>query len=240
MLKLIVLGIFFICTSVVSDWPKLIGEFVLCTNQQQFQVCYRVVPVSSPTIGAGASTFWDCRLKSLYYGDYFGNADSPVLFRYDTIANIHYSAKIQGYTGGVSTFIPMSCVINQFVVGLGTCIAVVYWDGFSATAIKLREIFCVDQSFSNHVITYSKADPKRRLYVGSAQFSYCDPKVPAESSLYRNDRLQGVVKNFGEIRASSSMDWDIRTNHFYHKDVCQFNIMQYHWSPLTGELSKNF
>lgn len=161
-----------------------------------------------------------------------------MLFRYDYVANIHYSASIQGYTAGVSNLIPLNCALNQFIVTLGTCAAVIYWDGFSRTATKLREIFCVDQGFANHVITYAKVDPKRRLYVGSAQFSYCDPKIPPESSLYRYDRLQGVVKNFGGIRASSAMDWNIRTNQFYYKDVCQSSIMEYQWSPLNGELSK--
>lgn len=152
----------------------------------------------------------------------------------------HYSASIQGYSGGVSNFMPLSCVANQFLAVLGTCTAIVYWDGFSSTAIKLRELFCVDQGLSNHIVTYAKADPKRRLYEGSAQTSYCDMKVPPESSLFRYDRLQGVVKIFGGIRASSAMDWNLKTNQFYHKDVCQNSLMEYQWSPLTGDLSKNF
>lgn len=155
------------------------------------------------------------------------------------MTKLHYSATIQGYNAGVSTLIPLNCAPNQFLVTLGTCAAVVYWDGFSSTAIKLREIFCVDQGLSNHVITYSKADPKRRLYVGSAQFSYCDTKIPPESSLYRYDRLQGVVKIFGGIRTSAAMDWNLKTGQFYHKDVCQFNVMEYQWSPITGDLCKN-
>lgn len=200
-----------------------------------------MIPIStSPIIGASASTFWDCVTKSVYYGDFFGSGTGPVLFRYDSVANIHYSARIQGYSGGVSNLIPMSCAPNQFVAILGTCAAAVYWDGFSATAIKLREIFCVDQSFTNHVITYARADPKRRMYSGTAQTTYCDSKVSPESSLYRYDRIRGVVKNFGGLRASSAMDWNILTGRFYHKDVCQYNIMEYQWSPLTGELSKNF
>ncbi len=200
-----------------------------------------MIPVSpSPIIGASASTFWDCRTKSVYYGDYFGSGAKPVLYRYDYVANRHFSASIVGYKGGVSNLIPMSCAPNQFVAILGTCAVAIYWDGFTGTAIRLRDIVCVDQGFPNHVVTYAKADPKRRLYEGTAQFSYCDTKVPAESSLYHYDRLQGAVKNFNNLRASSAMDWNIRTGQFYHKDVCQANIMEYQWSALTGELSKNF
>lgn len=200
-----------------------------------------MIPISSsPVIGASASTFYDCVAKSVYYGDYFGSGTGPVLFRYDMVANIHYSAKIQGYNGGVSNLIPMSCAPNQFVAILGSCAAAIYWDGFSATAIKLREIFCVDQTFTNHVVTYAKADPKRRLFSGTAQTSYCDSKVPPESSLYRYDRIQRVVRNFNGLRASAAMDWNTLTNRFYHKDVCQNNLMEYHWAPLTGELSKHF
>lgn len=162
-----------------------------------------------------------------------------MLFRYDYVTRLHFSASIQGYNGGVSNFIPLNCAPNQFLVTLGTCAAIVYWDGFSVSATKLREIYCVDQGFPRHVITYAKADPKRRLYTGTAQTSYCDTKVPPESALYKYDRIQGAVKLFGGIRASASMDWNIKTGQFYTKDVCQNNIMEYQWSPLTGDLSKN-
>lgn len=194
---------------------------------------------SSPLVGATASTFFDCRARSVYYGNYFGSGTSPVLFRYDYVTKITFSASIQGYSGGVSNLIPMSCALNQFVTILGSCVTAVYWDGFSGTAIKLREIFCVDQSFANHVITYAKADPKRRLYVGSAQTSYCNTAVPPESSLY-NYRLLNVNKNFGGLRASGGMDWNIRTRQFYTKDACQNNLMEYQWNPLTGQLSESF
>lgn len=191
---------------------------------------------SSPSVGSTTSSFWDCRTKNLYYVDYFGSGS--VLFRYDYATNRHFSASISGYTGSVSSLIPLSCALNQFLVTLGTCAAIIQWNGFSSTAKKLRELFCVEQNFPNHVITYSKADPKRRLYTGTAQFSYCDATIEPESSLYRYDRYRGVVKNFNGIRTSSGMDWNIRTRQFYFKDVCEPNLMEYQWNPLTGELSK--
>lgn len=176
----------------------------------------------------------------MYYGDYFGSATKPAIFRYDTIANIHYSANIQGYSGGVSNLIPLNCLINHFTVSLGTCQAVIYWDGVSTTAIKLREVFCVDQSYTDHVITYGKADPKRRLYVGTAQFSYCNATVPAQSSLYRYEWLFGAVSNYEGLRTAAGMGWNARTGKFYNKDVCSSSLMEYQWSPFTGELRKNF
>ncbi|KAJ6643787.1 putative sugar lactone lactonase YvrE [Pseudolycoriella hygida] len=209
---------------------QIIFGIFLCTTAVE---CYRVVQVTSPTIGASSSTFWDCRTKSLYYSDYFGS----LLYRYDYVANIHYTATIVGNTLGISGLIPLNCAVNQYLVTIEDCVAVVYWDGFSSTAIKLREVVCVGQGIADQVITYSKADPTRRLFTGTAGINYCNVAFPAESSLFRFDRIQGLVKNFNGMRTSGAMDWNIATGQFYHKDICDLTLMEYQWSPINGALS---
>ncbi|KAJ6636275.1 putative sugar lactone lactonase YvrE [Pseudolycoriella hygida] len=207
----------------------VIGVLLSCISVD----CYQVTQIDGPLVGDSVSTFWDCKTKNLYYSDYFGFGDSPVLFRYDFVRNVHFAARIQGYSSGqVGNLIPLNCAINQFLVSLGSCVAVVYWDGFSTTAIKLRERSCVDQG---RIVTFAKVDPRQRLFVGSGEHTYC--VAPEGSWLYRFAPLQGLVKSLSGVGVSGGMDWNVLTNQFYHRDVCQSSITEYQWSPLSGSLS---
>lgn len=162
-----------------------------------------------------------------------------MLFRFDYVNRRHYSANILGSTGGISNLIPLNCARNQFLALIGPCAIVIYWDGFSGIAIKLRDVYCVEPVSTNQIISYAKVDPKRRVYTGTVHITYC-AKMPPASSIYRYDKIQGVVQTVAGIGASGGMDWNIRTKQFYHIDVCQNTITEYQWSFLTGALSKNF
>lgn len=122
------------------------------------------------------------------------------------------------------------------MVGWEHCLYVIEWDGFSSEAYKVEKLFCLEKKFEYHGLGGVKCDPTGRLYVGTRNARFCDPKQPFDCALYSYDKHRGLQKVATGFKVSDGMAWSPNGNCLYHIDDCTFDIKQYKWNSHTGEL----
>lgn len=180
------------------------------------------------------------KTQSLYYNDF--STTKPTLLRYDYRENRVYSARIRNRTEFTSFIIPIECKKNQFAVGLGRNIEIIYWDGRSDEADVIRTVVNVEPNdfFKTNSLNDAKADPYGRFYGGTERSLFCkdDPSV-ANGTFFMYTKRNGVVTLRNDVYSSNGLTWDKKKRKFYYVDSCKFDIKEYDWDPKTGAICKH-
>lgn len=138
--------------------------------------------------------------------------------------------------------IPIKGCANQFGVGIGRSLRVVFWDGISTQAYVIRTAFEVetDSKYSENVFDTAKADPKGRFYAGAFRQSTCSNSTAPSGSLYRYSKKQGVKQVTRNIKVSGGLGLNGKTKRMYFLDSCRNQMKEYKWSSKTGALCEHF
>lgn len=63
-----------------------------------------------------------------------------------------------------------------------------------------------------------------------------NPDSPANSSLYRYSKKDGLVRLLDNLRVANGLAWNRKTNKFYYVDSCDFYVREYDWNPNNGDI----
>jgi len=206
---------------------------------------YKVEQVPSPQSTVGEGPHWDADTQSLYYVDILKNNFS--IHRHDVTENKTYSATIEGESQ-VSFIIPIDGTTDLFAVGIQRRVGVIQWDGKSSEAKVLRIVFDVAQSDELQKFNDGKADPIGRFYGGTVRTGKVEDNfednldelftnVTAACSLYRYDAKSKVVQLRDKVKLSNGLAWNEAKNKFYYIDSLDYDIKEFDYDPVTGDLS---
>uniref|UniRef100_A0A1S4GW88 Regucalcin n=1 Tax=Anopheles gambiae TaxID=7165 RepID=A0A1S4GW88_ANOGA len=177
-----------------------------------------------PFLQLGEAPHWDGESQSLYYVCIL----SSTLHRYDWKENKTYSAKIEGSTYA-SFVIPVKGRKGEFVVGSGTRLLLVSWDGCSETATIVKVLTDLGEEEADHRFNDGKVDGQGRLYAGTmlAEDSRNHFEMD-DGKLYRFDAGRGqMVPLKSKVHISNGLTWSARTGKFYYIDSFAFDIKEY-------------
>lgn len=199
---------------------------------------FEVELIPSPRTLVGTRCHWDVASQSLFYCDVYGN-DSAIL-RFDYGENKVYKAGIDGET--VTPFIlPVASTTDEYAVGLGKRVGVVQWDGKSPKAILKRVPFEVDGDKKDNRFNAAKADPSGRFYGGTMLSEKVgDCYTNADGKVFKYVPGEGVTEVLKDIYISNGMAWDEKLNKFYYIDSGKFDVKEYDYDPVTGNVCKFF
>lgn len=174
------------------------------------------------------------RTQSLYYVDIAGNKSS--LLRYDYNENRVYQAYIEN--AAILLFIlPINCAKGFFLVGIDLKAVIVYWNGRSTKATVIFTLFEFDESPSN-VINDIKTDERGRFYGGTKSVESCDTGAQPTSGFYKYNKGKGLEQLIDHVYISNGLTWVRETNKFYYVDSCTYDIKEFDYNPITGNLCK--
>ncbi|XP_035916283.1 regucalcin-like isoform X3 [Anopheles stephensi] len=122
----------------------------------------KVEVLPGPFLQLGEAPHWDVESQSLYYVCILGST----LHRYDWKENQTYTAKLEGSTYA-SFIIPVSGRQGEFVVGSGTRLLLVAWDGLAPTATIVKVLTDLGEEEADHRFNDGKVDGQGRLYAGT-------------------------------------------------------------------------
>ncbi|VVC33134.1 Six-bladed beta-propeller, TolB-like,SMP-30/Gluconolactonase/LRE-like region,Senescence marker [Cinara cedri] len=128
------------------------------------QVMFNVEPVS-PTLTLGEGPHWHPPTQSLYFVELFQGK----INRYHPETNGYFSASIEGYNGIVSLVIPIEFKPDTFVVGLGSSIGTVEWDGRSNKTSRPKYMKLIDDTPGNN-LNDGKVDAIGRLWIDTYKY----------------------------------------------------------------------
>jgi len=80
------------------------------------------------------------------------------------------------------------------------------------------------------------SDKKGRFYVKDFNSKLCSDSTP-RCSIYKINNDGSAQKEITNIKSPSGMIWNEALNKFYYVDLCQPNINECNWNPLTGDLT---
>ncbi|XP_053675605.1 regucalcin-like [Anopheles nili] len=184
----------------------------------------KVTVVPGPLLQLGEGPHWDVDSQSLYYVCIL----SSTLHRYDWRESKTYSASIEGSTYA-SFVIPVKGHPGQFVVGSGTQLLVVTWDGRAPVA-KVKQVLAdLGTDAADHRFNDGKADAQGRLYAGTmlAEDSRNHFEMD-DGKLYRFDAPRGqMVPLKSKVHISNGLTWSARTGRFYFIDSFAFDVKEY-------------
>uniref|UniRef100_A0A182K3L9 Regucalcin n=1 Tax=Anopheles christyi TaxID=43041 RepID=A0A182K3L9_9DIPT len=184
----------------------------------------KVEVLPGPFLQLGEAPHWDSETQSLYYVCIL----SSTLHRYDWQGNKTYSAKIEGSTYA-SFVIPVKGRKGEFVVGSGTRLLLVSWDGLTETATIVKVLTDLGEEEADHRFNDGKVDGHGRLYAGTmlAEDSRNHFEMD-DGKLYRYDAGRGqMVPLKSKVHISNGLTWSARTGKFYYIDSFAFDIKEY-------------
>ena len=179
-----------------------------------------------PQVLVGGKPFWNN--GNLFYVDMFGKA----LYRYSFAEDKAYKTVIAGNDKMTGIFLPIKNNPNQYIVGMGNTVGTISWDGHSASATKVRELFHVAPTSTLNGLFVS---PKNDFYTGdydSARFCGA-PQRQSVFGYLRNKQLKTFAT---DTESSAGMVLIEATNTVYHIDACLQVIKSFKWNPSNGEL----
>uniref|UniRef100_A0A182MZB9 Regucalcin n=1 Tax=Anopheles dirus TaxID=7168 RepID=A0A182MZB9_9DIPT len=184
----------------------------------------KVEVLPGPFLQLGEAPHWDGDSQSLYYVCIL----SSTLHRYDWQEGKTYSATLEGSTYA-SFVIPVKGRRGEFVVGSGTRLLLVSWDGRAATATVARVLTDLGPEAADHRFNDGKVDGEGRLYAGTmlAEDSRNHFEMD-DGKLYRFDAGRGQMMPLkSKVHISNGMTWSARTGRFYYIDSFAFDIKAY-------------
>lgn len=137
----------------------------------------------------------------------------------------------------IGFIVPVKSNNQQFVLGAGTKLTLVEWDGKSAKGKFIRDIAEVEKDKVNTRFNDAKADPKGRLFAGTMRLEDVGDIFAARwGSFYRfnKDGSYEVVKT--NIGVSNGLCWYEKLNKFYYIDSIDMDVKEYDYEPATGSI----
>uniref|UniRef100_A0A182T8N5 SMP-30/Gluconolactonase/LRE-like region domain-containing protein n=1 Tax=Anopheles maculatus TaxID=74869 RepID=A0A182T8N5_9DIPT len=185
----------------------------------------KVEVLPGPFLQLGEAPHWDVESQSLYYVCIL----SSTLHRYDWKENQTYTANLEGSTYA-SFVIPVSGRKGEFVVGSGTRLLLVTWDGLSATATIVKVLTDLGAEEADHRFNDGKVDGRGRLYAGTmlAEDSRNHFEMD-DGKFYRFDAGRGqMVPLKSKVHISNGLTWSARQpDRLYYIDSFAFDIKAY-------------
>lgn len=163
-----------------------------------------------------------------------------IFHRYDYAQNRLYSATLEGGVINPTFVIPLAGCRDELVVSNDKRIVVVRWDGVSPTAVTLRNMTAIEQDpiyASNH-LDLAGVDPKGRLVTGTYRTVGCVRTTDVNGTVYvfrKNGEAVPLIHNLDTV---AGFAWNKRKKLFYFFDSCTYTIIEYKWSPKTGNIRK--
>ncbi|XP_055545457.1 regucalcin-like [Wyeomyia smithii] len=185
---------------------------------------YKVEEIPGPHVELGEGPHWDDQTQSLYYV----SLSEATIHRLDHKSNKVYSAKVEGCTYA-SFIIPVKDRSNEFIVGDGTRVVLISWDGLSDRANVLSCVADLGQEAAGHRWNDGKVDSQGRLYAGMMiTESGGNPFEVNTGKFYRFDaRSRTFFQQLSDIYISNGLTWNERTKKFYYVDSGAHDIKEY-------------
>uniref|UniRef100_A0A182W7R0 Regucalcin n=1 Tax=Anopheles minimus TaxID=112268 RepID=A0A182W7R0_9DIPT len=184
----------------------------------------KVEVLPGPFLQLGEGPHWDGESQSLYYVCIL----TSTLHRYDWRENRTYTAKLEGSTYA-SFVIPVQGRKGEFVVGSGTRLLLVSWDGLAELATIVKVLTDLGEEEADHRFNDGKVDGQGRLYAGTmlAEDSRNHFEMD-DGKFYRFDAGRGqMVALKSKVHISNGLTWSARTGKFYYIDSFAFDIKEY-------------
>uniref|UniRef100_A0A182IYV2 Regucalcin n=1 Tax=Anopheles atroparvus TaxID=41427 RepID=A0A182IYV2_ANOAO len=183
----------------------------------------KVDVLPGPLLELGEGPHWDAESQSLYYVCIL----TSTLHRYDWKEGKTYSASIEGSTYA-SFVVPVKGRRGEFVVGSGTRLVLVSWDGRSERATLGQVLADLGGDEADHRFNDGKVDAQGRLYAGTmlAEDSHNHLEMDG-GKLYRLDGGGQIVPLKSKVHISNGLTWSARTNKLYYIDSFAFDIKEY-------------
>jgi gluconolactonase len=139
-----------------------------------------------------------------------------------------------------SFIIPLKGFDDQFVISSTKKLLVIEWDGRSPKAKVIRTVGEVDKGPVDTVFNDGKADPRGRLFSGTMR-KIVDGDLYKEplGTFYRYSKENhGFVALKSKIGISNGLAWNTATNKFYYVDSLAFDVKEFDYDPITGDICK--
>lgn len=134
--------------------------------------------------------------------------------------------------------IPVEGNQQQFVVGSGTNVLLIQWDGQSPKAQLVKVIQEVEKDKFSTRFNDAKADPRGRLFAGTMRLAECGDIFAARwGTFYRYTNATGFVPIKTHIGVSNGLCWNEQKNKFYYIDSCALDVKEFDYDPDTGNIS---
>lgn len=192
---------------------------------------YKVEEIPGSQLELGEAPHWDEKRQSLYYV----SLTEATIHRLDHKKNKVYSATVDG-CGSTSFIVPVKGLSSEFVVGDGTRLVLITWDGISAKAHIVKVIADLAGQESGNRWNDGKVDSKGRLHAGTMTtqpncFEVCT------GSFYRFDAGKiSFEKQFGDVFISNGLAWNDKAKKFYYVDSAAYEVREFDVDK-NGDLS---
>lgn len=199
-----------------------------------------ITPIPTPIIPSISSPTWDDVTQSLYFIKYETSGQESSIFRYSYIDGVLYSAYIEGYNSPLF-IVPVTEKCRDcndlFVIGMGSLVLTIKWDGRSNRAVVVDRLFAIDVLIPSNRLAVARTSPEGHLYAGTL-FDPMFCNASAKLSFYRYDRSRGVVRIFGDVISTTGIAFNKRIHTLYHLDTCQLLLTEFDVDPKTSEICK--
>lgn len=126
---------------------------------------------------------------------------------------------------------------NLFVVGVGSQVVTIEWNGKSTRAKVVRQLFTMDANIPSSRTGMARASPKGRFFGGTYYYPM-DCTKPTVLSYYRYDTSKGLVRLFGDLGSTGGIAFNVEARKMYHLTYCRLLLTEYDWDPDTGDICK--
>ncbi|XP_058819338.1 regucalcin-like [Topomyia yanbarensis] len=186
---------------------------------------YKVEQIPEPHLLLGEGPHWDGQRLSLYYV----SLPEATIHRLDYRQNKVYNATVEGCKYA-SFIIPVKGRSNEFVLGDGTRLVIVSWDGISEKAQVVKVLADLGEKAAGHRWNDGKVDSCGRLYAGT-MINEEDGRNPFEANtgrFYRYDaRSESFVEQLSGLFISNGLVWNDKSKKFFFIDSGTHDIKQF-------------
>uniref|UniRef100_R4G322 Regucalcin n=1 Tax=Rhodnius prolixus TaxID=13249 RepID=R4G322_RHOPR len=182
-------------------------------------------------VQTGEGPHWVAKEKALYFVDINGFG----VHRYDTKENKHTSVKLDDTVGFV---IPIKNKTGKFVIGYGTNITILEWDGISSN-YNLQHKYQVEQDKPKNRFNDAKADVNGNLWLGTMERD--EPLgnfTKYVGSLYRvlstNCKLDTELSS---VSISNGITWNAENTIMYYIDSLTRKIDVFDYDLRTATIA---
>nr|BAN20343.1 anterior fat body protein [Riptortus pedestris] len=176
----------------------------------------KIEKLSLPPLGLGEGPHWSVDSESLYLVD----IHTSELFRYHPSSGKYYSVKLDVPSIGFVT--PVAGTKDQFLIGAGTDLQIVKWDGISSSVESLNVIHSLSDELKTNRINDGKSDPVGRAWFGTMRTK--DILDGKEGNFYSFTKEKGSTKHFTGVGISNGMAWNLGKNRMYYIDSLRHSV----------------
>lgn len=180
---------------------------------------------------AAIAPVWDVPTQRLFFVETFSVGTAPSVFCYHYQSGAFTQAYIDGFSSPSFIF-PATCANckNQFVIGAGNKLLLVYWDGISPVIKVINTLASID---SQRRFGDAGVSPAGRLLGGSMFDALCAANTT--SSFYRWDAQKGLTLLLKGIVVPSGVAFNQKERKMYITDACQ-SLVEFDWDPKTDDI----